>query len=247
MGEKNIKCSVSYDGTLFHGFQIQPNQRTVQNELEKAISSIAKKKINIYASGRTDAGVHANQQVINFNTESSVPPEKWRIAMNSILPEDIIITDSQEVSMDFHARYNVKQKTYRYYLYNSKLNDVFRRNYWWHYPYEIDIEKMIEASKYFIGEHDFTSFSSSKTAIENKVRTVYDFNIQRNQKNELIFEITGNGFLYNMVRIIVGSVVDVGRGRMKLKKIPELLEKKEKQGKGPTAPAHGLYLWEVKY
>ena len=243
---KNIKCEIAYDGTLFHGYQIQPSMRTVQGELQKALYKVTKKNIQVIASGRTDAGVHARKQVCNFNNESDLTDNKWAIALNSILPEDIRVLNSIEVEENFHARYDVRKKVYRYYIYTGKIKDVFRRNYTWHYPYPLDLEQMVKASSYFLGEHDFTSFSSVKTDIEDKIRTIYESTISI-ESNEIIFQVAGNGFLYNMVRILMGTLIDVGKGKIKAEDIENIIKDKDRGLAGNTAPANGLILWDVFY
>lgn len=243
---RNIKCEISYDGTEFHGFQSQPNHRTVQGEIEKAVSKITKNETNIIYSGRTDAGVHARKQVINFHINNSIPSDKIRKALNSNLPGDIVVLHAEEAPIDFHSRYHVKEKTYRYFLDNHQIPDIFRRRYEWRVPYKLNIEKMNEASHLFIGEHDFTSFSSAKTVKENRVRTIHASDLWV-EDGKVIFQITGKGFLYNMVRIIVGTLVDIGRGRMEVKEIEEMFNTKDRGDAGMTAPANGLFLWDVKY
>lgn len=244
--KRNIKCEISYDGTDFHGFQVQPNQRTVQGELIKSIYKLTNEKVNIIASGRTDAGVHARKQVCNFTTNSSIPAVKWKNALNAALPDGIIILNSTEVELSFHSRYDVKEKTYRYHISNRENLNLFRRKYAWHCPYSLNIEEMKQASRIFLGEHDFTSFSSAKTEIENKVRYIYQSEVWE-ENNEIIYQITGNGFLYNMVRIIVGTLVDVGTDRIKAEDIEGILNAKDRNYACKTAPAKGLFLWDIKY
>lgn len=243
---KNIKCEVSYDGSNYHGFQYQPNARTVQGELINSIYKLTKESTKIIASGRTDAGVHARKQVCNFYTNSSIPADKWTDALNSVLPKDIIVIKTEEVPFSFHSRFDVKRKTYRYSIYHNKINDVFRRNYSWFIPYPLSTDKMKQAVKLFIGVHDFTSFSSAKSDTENKIREIYDSKLWM-EDNEIIFEITGNGFLYNMVRIIVGTLVEIGRGKMPSEEISNLLKQKNRIHAGVTAPPQGLILWDVLY
>lgn len=244
--KRNIRCEISYDGSDFHGFQIQPDKRTVQGEIESALEVITKQKISIIASGRTDAGVHARKQVCNFFTESRIPEEKWKSALKVFLPEDIIVLNTREESPTFHSRFDVKTKTYRYHIYTHPTLDVFRRKYVWHYPYLLNMQMMKEAAAYLIGEHDFTAFSSAKSDVENKVRTIYNAELWQNE-NEILFEISGNGFLYNMVRIIVGTLVKIGQGKMGKEEIWTLFENKSRSLAGKTAPAHGLILWDVSY
>lgn len=244
--KRNIKCEISYDGTDFHGFQVQPNQSTVQGELRNSIYKLTNEEVDIIASGRTDAGVHARKQVCNFYTNSSIPAAKWKDALNAVLPDGIIILNSTEVGSSFHSRYDVKEKTYRYHISNNDAQDIFRRKYVWHYPYHLNIEVMKQTSTVFLGEHDFTSFSSAKTEIENKVRNIYQSEVWE-ENNEIIYQITGNGFLYNMVRIIVGTLVDVGGNRKKLEDIEGILRSRDRNNAGRTAPAKGLFLWDIKY
>lgn len=243
---KNIKCEISYDGTDFHGFQVQPNQRTIQGELINSIYKLTKEEVTIIASGRTDAGVHARKQVCNFYTDSNIPAARWKNALNAVLPDGIIILNSTEVPSTFHSRYDVKEKTYRYHISNKENLDLFRRKYAWHYPHELKIDEMRKASKKFLGEHNFTSFSSAKTEIDNKVRFIYQSEIWE-ENNEIIYQVTGNGFLYNMVRIIVGTLVDVGSNRKKIEDIEGILSSEDRNNAGKTAPAKGLFLWDIKY
>ena len=243
---KNMKLEISYDGTDFHGFQVQPKHRTVQGTLEQALQKLTGKETKVFASGRTDAGVHARKQVCNFHTDSRIPIEKWPVAINTLLPEDLVVYSAVEVAEGFHSRYDVERKTYRYTIYNDKYVDLFRRRFVWHYPYTLNIESMQLASQYFLGEHDFTSFSSSKTNIESKVRTIYEFQLRQEGK-EIIIQVTGNGFLYNMVRIMVGTLTEIGRGKLEPVYIQKLLKKKERPPSRLTAPANGLTLWDVEY
>ncbi|MFC2949243.1 tRNA pseudouridine(38-40) synthase TruA [Virgibacillus sediminis] len=245
---RKIKCIVTYDGSRFSGYQTQPNQRTVQGELEKALAKIHKgKQIGVHASGRTDAGVHAFCQVFHFETSYGIPEEKWKKALNSLLPGDIHIKRSAEVSSSFHSRFDVKEKEYRYYVNNSEEPNVFRRNYVFHFPYRLNLQSMQEACRYFEGSHDFTSFSSAKATTKgSKVRTIYHAScIERDGYIEFIFR--GNGFLYNMVRIMVGTLLDVGQGRKKPEEIQSIIEKTDRKFAGETAPPQGLYLWDVIY
>ncbi|MFV9511627.1 tRNA pseudouridine(38-40) synthase TruA [Tepidibacillus sp. LV47] len=246
MKERNIKLELSYDGTYFHGFQVQPNQRTVQGELQKAIEKLTGSSVKVIGSGRTDARVHARKQVCNFITHSSIPISKWPNAINSVLPEDIVVYSAEEKPITFHSRFDVKKKTYRYTIYNDQFIDVFRRHYTWHYPYPLNMNEMIEASRFFLGEHDFTSFSSVKSDIKDRVRTIYHFDLWQEGK-EIYFQITGNGFLYNMVRIIVGTLVEIGRSKIKKEEIPKILAKRDRNLAGLTAPPQGLILWDVLY
>lgn len=242
-----MKCIISYDGSRFEGYQIQKEKRTVQYELQKALTRIHKGcDIKVSASGRTDAGVHAMGQVLHFDTTLSIPEAAWQKAMNAHLPKDIWVRHIEAVPPTFHARFDVVKKEYRYKVRLSKDFDVFHRDQVFHYPYPINTEAMREAARHFLGEHDFTSFCSAKTEVEDKVRTIYELEILENGE-ELVFRIIGNGFLYNMVRIIVGTLLEVGQEKKQPEEISAILQSRDRKAAGKTAPAHGLYLWDVVY
>lgn len=242
-----IKCKLAYDGSQFFGYQIQPDKRTVQGEFEKALEKLHKGvKIPIVASGRTDAGVHAKGQVIHFDSNLSIPCEKWPLVLNSLLPDDMSVIDAKFVSSDFHARFDVAGKEYRYFVYRSNIRDPFKRFYAYQYSYSLDIEAIKRAASYLIGRHDFTSFCSAKTETEDRIREIKEIEIIED-KDMLIFRFVGNGFLYNMVRIMVGTLLDVGRGQLHPDDISSILSKKDRTFAGKTAPPQGLYLWEVYY
>lgn len=245
---KKVKCVLSYDGTNFSGFQIQPDERTVQGELELALKKLHKgKAIRLHPSGRTDAGVHAKRQVIHFESPLEITELSWVKALNAMVPDDIVILETSYEADDFHARYNACEKEYRYYVLNTTNKDVFKRHYVYQFPYSLNIERIKQACKYFEGKHDFTTFSSAKATIKgSKVRTLTEVSCQKNG-NELEFIFRGDGFLYNMVRIIVGTLLDIGQGRQNLTDISLLLEKRDRQLLGKTAPPEGLYLWNVHY
>ena len=243
---RNIKLTIEYDGKCYNGWQKQPNKLNIQGEIERAIYNITKEEVNLIGSGRTDAGVHALGQVANFKTNSEIPIEKLPLAINSQLKNSIVIKEAEEVDERFHSRYNAKHKTYRYIINNSKCGTAIYRNLEYSYPFKLDAEKMKRASKYFEGEHDFKAFKSSGTSSKNSVRTIYKA-IVKQEGEKIIIELTGNGFLYNMVRIISGTLLDVGLGKIRAEEIPEIIESKDRQRAGKTLPAHGLYLVEVKY
>lgn len=245
---EKLKCTVSYDGTHFSGSQIQPNKRTVQSEIEKALLRIHKgKPIQIYSSGRTDAGVHARAQVFHFETDLKIPLANWKKALNTLLPADIDIKQVEQVPLDFHAQFDAIEKEYRYFVYNSKERDVFKRNYTYFYPYEIDIKRIQKACSLFEGTHDFTSFCSARsTAKGSKERTLYEVSCKK-QGEEIQFILRGNGFLYHMVRIIVGVLLDSGSGKIERADIEEMFRKKNRTFAGKTIPPEGLFLWNVKY
>lgn len=245
---EKVKCIISYDGSQFSGFQIQPKKRTVQGALEKALTTMHKgAHVRIQASGRTDAGVHAKRQTIHFETPYSIPKANWKQALNTLLPGDLFVQDVSFVRNSFHARYDVMEKEYRYYVWNEKEPDVFKQNYAYHFRYNIDMAAVQEACSYIEGTHDFTTFSSAKATTKgSKVRTLFQVTCEK-QGSEVEFIFRGSGFLYNMVRIIVGVLLDVGQGRRKPEDITALLGKKDRQLVGETVPPQGLYLWNVKY
>ena len=243
---RNIKLVIEYDGKEFNGWQKQPTKLNIQGTIEQAIKMITGEDVDLTASGRTDAGVHAFGQVANFKTNSEISIEKLPLAINSQLKNSIVIKEAEEVDERFHSRYNAKHKTYRYIINNSKCGTAIYRNLEYSYPFKLDAEKMKQASKYFEGEHDFKAFKSSGTSSKNSVRTIYKA-IVKQEGEKIIIELTGNGFLYNMVRIISGTLLDVGLGKIQPEEIPEMIESKDRQRAGKTLPAHGLYLVEVKY
>ncbi|MGP4082530.1 tRNA pseudouridine(38-40) synthase TruA [Pseudalkalibacillus sp. R45] len=244
---KRISGIVSYDGTGFSGYQIQPDLRTVQGTIEQVLQRMHKGDfVRTTASGRTDAGVHGVGQVIHFDTTLHIEPSAWKRALNTLLPADIRIQSITEEDPDFHARYDVSAKEYRYRILRKFDEDVFRRNYTYHFPYELDVLSMRTAAELLIGEHDFTSFCSAKTEVMERIRIITKLEIEE-AGDELVISIEGNGFLYNMVRIIVGTLLEVGTGKREATDIPSMLEKKDRDAAGKTAPAHGLYLWKVNY
>jgi len=242
-----VKCTISYDGTNFQGYQVQPNKRTVQGEIERVLEKMHKgEEVRIHASGRTDALVHAVGQVIHFDTTISMESRNWQKALNAMLPEDISVREVEIVDSTFHSRFSCIGKEYRYRVYIGEVRDPLKRFYTYHYPYSLNLEAIQQACQYLLGTHDFTSFCSAKTEIEDRVRTIEEFQVDQ-VEDELIFRIKGNGFLYNMVRIIVGTMLDVGAGRFNPEEIPVILGAKDRTRAGKTAPASGLYLWKVYY
>ncbi len=243
---RNIKLTIEYDGKDFNGWQKQPNKLNIQGTIENAIKAITGEDVQLDASGRTDAGVHAFGQVANFKTKSDLPIEKFPIAINSKLKKSIVIKKAEEVDEKFHSRLNCKKKTYRYIINNSFEGTAIYRNLEYHISTKLDEEKMKIAAKYFEGEHDFKAFKASGTSSKNSVRIIYDAKVYR--KNDRIFiELTGSGFLYNMVRIIAGTLVDVGIGKIKPEQIEHIIKEGKRQNAGKTLPAHGLYLLNVEY
>ena len=243
---RNIKLTIEYDGKDFNGWQKQPNKLNIQGEIERAIENITGEKVDLIASGRTDAGVHALGQVANFKINSNISIDKIPIAINSQIKNSIRIQKAEEVDENFHSRFNCKEKTYRYIIDNSKYGTAIYRNLVYHFPIKLDTEKMKEAIKYFEGEHDFKAFKSSGTSSKSSVRTIYKAEIKTNE-DYIDIELTGNGFLYNMVRIISGTLLEVGLGKIKPSEIPEIIENKDRKRAGKTLPPHGLTLLRVKY
>lgn len=244
---QRYKCVIAYVGTAFSGYQIQPNKRTVQSEIEAVLEKIHKgEHVRIFASGRTDAGVHAKGQVIHFDSPLKIPTEKWTIALNALLPDDISVMKTDEVPNDFHARFEVVAKEYRYYIHLSQIRDPFQHHFAYQFKYPLDIDKMVSATKHLLGTHDFTSFCSAKTEVEDRVRTIHKIELVE-ENGMLVFRFVGNGFLYNMVRILVGTLLEVGACERDAASIPLILASKNRTKAGKTAPAHGLFLWEVFY
>ena len=229
------------------GWQKQPEKLNIQGTIEKAIERITKEEIELTASGRTDRGVHAIAQVANFKTNSNLPIEKFPIAINSNITKAIRIKDAKEVDEKFHSRLSCKKKTYRYVINNSKYGSSIYRNLETHIPQKLDIEKMKEAVKYFEGEHDFKAFKSSGTSSKSSVRTIYKAEVIEKEDERVAIELTGSGFLYNMVRIISGTLVDVGLGKIKPEEINDIINSKDRQKAGKTLPPQGLFLVKVEY
>ena len=244
---RNIKLVIEYDGKDFNGWQKQPTKLNIQGEIERAIKQITGEEVDLTASGRTDAGVHALGQVANFKTNSNIPIEKIPIALNSNLKKSIVIKSAEEVEERFHSRLNCKRKTYRYMINNSKYGTAIYRNLETHIPMKLDIQKMQEAVKYFEGEHDFKAFKASGTSSKSSVRTIYKAEVIDAGNERIYIELTGNGFLYNMVRIIAGTLVEVGLGKIEPNEIKTIIESKKRENAGKTLPPQGLYLVKVEY
>ena len=246
---RNIKAVIQYDGSRYFGFQAQLNPEqlpTVQEALEEAIGGLLKEKTRVYSAGRTDRGVHALGQVVNFYTESLIPVEKLARAITQHLPVDVYIRSVEEVASTFHARKSALGKHYQYRVWNSDEKTVFGNQYFYHYPGSLDDELMQEACKLLEGTHNYQGFSAAGSTVKSFVRTVYDMNMRRNG-DWLTFDVYGNGFLYNMVRIMVGTVLDIGLHRKKVDVIPQVLATQNRHLAGRTAPASGLYLKNVFY
>ena len=243
---KRIKLTIAYDGTNYCGWQIQPNGITIEEIINKELSKMTGENIIVIGASRTDSGVHAMGNVAVFDTETTIPADRIAVALNQRLPDDIVITKSEEVPLDFHPRYCNCSKTYEYHIINTRVPVPTKRLTNYFVSYVLDIAKMRRAASYLVGEHDFVSFCNVRTDVENTVRTITNLDILANG-NEITIRITGNGFLYNMVRIIVGTLIRVGRGFYEPEKVKEILEAKDRKAAGVTAPAHGLMLVEIKY
>ncbi|XCP84663.1 tRNA pseudouridine(38-40) synthase TruA [Roseburia hominis] len=247
---RRIKLIVAYDGTNYCGWQIQPNGITVEEVLNSAISKLTGTRTAVIGASRTDSGVHALGNVAVFDTESRIPAERFSYALNQRLPEDIIVMSSEEVPTDWHPRYQNSLKTYEYHILNTKTPVPTRRLYTSFVNFDLDLEKMREGAKYLLGEHDFAAFCCIRTNAKTTVRTITDIQITASPQfdgQEIVLRVTGNGFLYNMVRIIAGVLIRVGRGFYEPEKVKELLEGKERKKEAVTAPARGLCLVGIAY
>lgn len=245
-----LRAIISYDGSQFSGYQVQPGKRTVQLEIERVLETIHKGDVvKIVASGRTDAGVHATGQVIHFDSPLTFPLDRWVTALNVQLPRDIRILSVEQVSDDFHARYHAVGKTYRYIWSISEIHSPFERDFSVHAErYKLDISSMQKAAQHLIGTHDFSSFCAANTNVNDFVRTIYSINFEvKKETQQLHMIISGSGFLYNMVRIIAGTLWEVGIRKKTVEGIPDILLACARKEAGKTAPAHGLYLEKVVY
>lgn len=244
---KRIKLTVAYDGTNYCGFQRQKNGITIEEVLNKGISRATNEEIKIIGASRTDSGVHALGNVVVFDTNSTIPANKMVFAINRRLPADIVITDSQEVDLNWHPRYQYNiEKVYEYHIFNAKVENPMKRLYSTFVSFALDLEQMRKGAAYLIGEHDFASFCNIKSEVENTIREIYAIEIKR-VNEEIIITVRGNGFLYNMVRIIAGVLIRVGRGFYQPEKVKELLEKRVRTRESITAPAEGLVLKSIHY
>lgn len=243
--KRNIRLTLAFDGTAYHGWQIQHNLPTIQGILSEAIARITGEQVNLIGSGRTDAGTHAHRLVANFLTQSRIPPARLVRALNGELPRDIRVLSARRAAAGFHARRDACSKVYRYQIYlGSILTPHLIREYF-HYPYPIDIPKMEQAARLFLGEHDFASFAKSKSS-SNTIRCVFRCELKK-RGLRLFLTVEGNGFLHHMVRNMAGTLLEIGKGSMSLDDFKELFIKQDRSLGGFTAPAHGLVLLKVKY
>ncbi|MDE7048628.1 MAG: tRNA pseudouridine(38-40) synthase TruA [Lachnospiraceae bacterium] len=241
---KRVKLVVAYDGTAYHGWQFQPGSRTIEGELNSALGALLQEEVQVIGASRTDSGVHALCNVAVFDTDTRIPADKISYALNQRLPEDIRIQSSEEVEGDFHPRHCNSRKTYEYRILNTRFPIPTKRLYA-HFTYvPLDVQKMRQAAAYLTGEHDFKSFCASGAVVESTVRTIYELAVEKTG-DEIVIRVCGSGFLYNMVRIIAGTLMEAGRGNISPENVKTILEAKNRQMAGPTAQACGLTL--VKY
>ncbi len=243
---RNVCLTIQYDGTTLHGWQRQKDAMTVQQLLEDALYALTGEKTNMIGCGRTDAGVHALAYVCNFHTDASIPDESFPAAMNTKLPSCVRVHAAKTVPDTFHAQFDVVKKTYIYKIQTAKIPNVFYSPYTWHFPYKLDIQKMQQAAGYFLGEHNFEAFCASGATVTSFVRTIYDLNIEQDG-DILTITVCGNGFLYNMVRIIAGTLAYVGCGRIAPEAIKQIIESRNRETAGITAPPQGLYMAKTEY
>ena len=256
---RNIKFTIAYDGTDFSGWQAQPGQSTIQGTLADVLEKLAQHRLTIYAAGRTDAGVHAAGQVVNFKTQSLLAVEEFQRASNALLPPSIRVNAAEEVGPDFHSRWDALAKTYQYRIFRGQVVPPFLWKYVQHDPYELNFEAMAEAARHFIGEHDFTSFAASTGSEEDDrerttIRTIYRSELlrtqnadSRNSVEEWVYVVRGKSFMRYMVRKMLGTLVDVGRGKLVPADLPELFALRDRSKSGATMPPHGLCLESVEY
>ncbi|MDE5670206.1 MAG: tRNA pseudouridine(38-40) synthase TruA [Eubacterium sp.] len=243
---RNLLVEISYDGSSYHGWQVQKNALTVQEVFQNAVERVFCSRLDVKGCSRTDSGVHANSYFVSFKTDKSIPEDKVVTALNTYLPKDIAVIFCKEVAEDFHARYSVKTKEYVYKLYNGKIRNPFYNHFAFHYRYPINAEYLNEQAKAFIGTYDFSGFCSSNSGVEDTVRTVKNFEVSRDG-DMVYFTVEADGFLYNMVRIMVGTLIFINEGKIKSDELKDIIESKNRKRAGKTAPPQGLYLNRVNY
>lgn len=243
---RNLLVTIAYDGTDYHGWQVQPNGITVQQVIQDAVEKILSKRENVIGCSRTDSGVHANNFCFNMRTENSIDCYRFIGAMNAVLPDDIAVKNCVEVPLDFHARYDSQGKEYIYKIWNSPHKNPFLQNRYLHYKKTLDVDLLNKAAQAFVGKHDFSAFCASKATVDDFVRNVEYFEVIRNDE-EVFFKVKADGFLYNMVRIMAGTLLEVAEGKIAADSIGSIIESLDRNRAGRTAPAHGLYLNKVFY
>lgn len=244
---KRVRLTVAYDGTNYHGWQVQNNGITIESELNRCLTDLLREPIGVIGASRTDSGVHALGNIAVFDTTSRMPAEKISYALNQRLPEDIRVQRSEEVADDWHPRKCASRKTYEYRIYRAEFPMPVKRLYSLFTYHELDVNRMQEAAAYLEGEHDFKSFCQTGAQVESTVRTLYSVEVEEQGENDLVIRVCGNGFLYNMVRIIAGTLLEIGQGKKDPMDIFAILEAKDRSAAGPTAPAHGLTLMKYEF
>ncbi|HPD58241.1 MAG TPA: tRNA pseudouridine(38-40) synthase TruA [Smithellaceae bacterium] len=244
---RNFKMVVEYDGSAYRGWQRQKNGLSIQQVLEEAIKKITAQKVSVIGSGRTDAGVHALNQVASFRCATKLPVNSIYRGVNSVLPEDIVVKEMEEVPFEFHAQRDVKSKIYVYKICNQKLRPALGRNYSWFVRFDLDLPKMRQAAKYLLGTHDFSCFCATGTDVKDRVRTIMNIEIKKVAEGNIEIIVEAKGFLKYMVRNIIGTLVEVGRGKRLPEEMKKIIASRDRKIAGATAPAHGLFLMEVKY
>jgi tRNA pseudouridine38-40 synthase len=242
-----FRIELSYEGTVYDGWQSQPSGNTIQDKLEAAVKKITGETLRFIGAGRTDSGVHALAQVAHFDSDSSIPPQDLLGALNSVLPRDIVIRELEAVAGDFHALKLSKEKHYDYFIYNSGIHSPFWSRFSWHKRSPLNIGAMREACEMFVGEHDFSSFCATGSSVANKVRIIKNASVFEKNENLKCITITGTGFLRHMVRIIAGTLVNVGQGKISPREISDIIAARDRTKAGPTAPAKGLFLVRICY
>lgn len=243
---RNLLVTISYDGSAYHGWQVQKNAVTVQQVFQRAVEKLLCTKTDIKGCSRTDSGVHANMYCVSFKTNSNIPCKNIISGLNTYLPKDIAVLDCIEAAPDFHARYSVRSKQYVYRVYNEQIRDPFLKDRAFHYRYRINEQLLDTEAQAFVGTHDFAGFCNARSDVEDTVRTVYAFSVER-RGSEVLFKVEADGFLYNMVRIMVGTLLFVNEGKIKPGELADVINSKNRTLAGKTAPAHGLYLNKVNY
>lgn len=243
---RNLLLKICYDGSSYHGWQVQKNALTVQEVFQKAAEKVFCEKLDIKGCSRTDSGVHANLYCVSFKTEKNIENENVVRAMNTYLPKDVAVLSCEEMGRDFHARYSVKSKQYVYKLYNGKIRNPFYNNYAFHYRYPIDADYLNREAQAFVGTHDFAAFCSANSGVEDTVRTIKSISVKRDG-DMVYFTVEADGFLYNMVRIIVGTLLFISEGKIKKGGLSDIIAEKNRKKAGKTAPPQGLYLNRVNY
>ena len=244
---KRVRLTVAYDGTNYHGWQIQNNGITIESELNRCLTDLLREPVEVIGASRTDSGVHALGNIAVFDTTSRMPAEKISYALNQRLPEDIRIQKSEQVPDDWHPRRCDSRKTYEYRIYRAQFPMPVKRLYSLFTYYELDVNRMQEAAAYLEGEHDFKSFCQTGAQVESTVRTIYSVEVEEQGENDLVIRVCGNGFLYNMVRIIAGTLIQVGKGKFNPEYVKEMLDAKDRTQAGQTAPPQGLTLMRIEY